>query len=622
MRVALYARVSTDRQERERTIGSQVEALEARARAEGWTVEMTCTDDGYSGTRLDRPGLDRARDAAAAGVVDAVVVLCPDRLARNYVHQMLVLDELSRFGVSVVFCEGGPADDPQGRLLAQIQAAVAEFERTKIVERNRRGKLWRARQGAVVSGVVPYGYRKVAASDGLPARLVVFEEEAAVVRRVFDWHVTDQLSVRAIAIRLIEAAIASPRGRQIWSTSTLDRMLRQPAYAGTLYYNRRVELPESARVPPHSPGHRPIRSQRPEEEWIGVAVPAIVDLETWTRSQALHQRNARFSPRHVGAERYLLRYLVRCGECGQGRSSGGKVQANGTEQRYYRCQTVLPMHLRAEKLRCSQPSARADELDELVWAEVVRHLRHPELIAQGCAIPTDDDGGVPAARRQLAELRAQHRRLVDAYQAGAIALADLEARKRPLVDRIGELERTAADDQQRRTSKADLRRRIEDFAAQVAGGLESLSFAQRQELLRLVLEKVVVTEARVEVCFKIPVPAKECRSRPIGSGGLRSRGQAPGRVRLRRQPQRRPGHARHACRRRVHRRRGPVVPDRRQRHRQEPPADRRRRRRLRGGAPGPLRHVRGAGQRAGRGGRRAGALAHRRPLRPPGPALS
>ena len=215
MRVALYARVPTDHQEKEGTVGSQLDALQARAQSEGWAVEMTCTDDGYSGTSLDRPGLDRARDAAAAGLIDAVVVLCPDRLARNYVHQMIVLDELRRFGVSVLFCEGGPADDPQGRLMAQIQAAVAEFEATKIAERNRRGKLWRARQGAVVSGQVPFGYRKVPASDGLPARLVICEDEAAIVRQIFDWHANEGLSVRQVAIRLIEACVPAPSGKQI-----------------------------------------------------------------------------------------------------------------------------------------------------------------------------------------------------------------------------------------------------------------------------------------------------------------------------------------------------------------------------------------------------------------------
>jgi site-specific DNA recombinase len=389
MRVALYARVSTDRQEHQQTIGSQLEALHNTATAEGWQIELTCTDDGYSGMRLDRPGLDRVRDAAAARLIDAVVVLCPDRLARNYVHQALVLDELARFGVSVIFLEGGLADSPHGRLLAQVQAAVAEFERTKIVERNRRGKLWRARQGAVVSGDVPFGYRKVPASNGLPAHLEVHDQEAAVVRQIFRWHTTDGLSVRQIAIRLMEAGVPSPRGNRIWRTSSLDRLLHNQAYSGTMYFNRYSDLPYAARLAPHEPGHLPVRSERPRQEWIAVSVPAIIDLETWTRSQTRHGINARFSPRHVRQERYLLRYLVRCGECGTVRHCNSRTRG-GREDHYYRCQNIYPLHLRDDRLRCSQPSARATELDDLVWAEVVRHLRHPELIAQACAATPAD----------------------------------------------------------------------------------------------------------------------------------------------------------------------------------------------------------------------------------------
>jgi site-specific DNA recombinase len=524
MRVALYARVSTERQEKERTVGSQVDALQARAAAEAWVVEMTCTDEGYSGARLDRPGLDRVRDAAAAGLIDAVVCLCPDRLARNYVHQMIVLDELARFGVSVVFLDGGPAEGPQGRLMAQIQAAVAEFERVKIAERNRRGKLWRARQGSVVSGQVPFGYRKVPASNGLPARLVICDEEAAVVRQIFDWHVKDGLSVRRIAIRLTESGVPTPKGRvPQWATSTLDRLLRQEAYAGTLYYNRRVELPTAARVPRGAQGHRPLRHDRPQEEWVGVVVPAIVDVDIWTRSQALHERNARFSPRHVGTDCYLLRCLVRCGECGRARASAGKTRRTGSVIRYYGCNhSLLPMHLREERLRCSQPSARADELDELVWAEVVRHLRRPELILQACAAPAGPGTG-SGARRQLAGLRTQQRRLLDAYQAGAIALDDLESRQRPLADRVAELERVAALEQGHRTTRADLEGRVNDFSQEVTARLQDMTFSQRQELVRLVLEKVVVIDCRIELFFKIPLLAKECQRRPSEVSALRSR---------------------------------------------------------------------------------------------------
>lgn len=519
MRVALYARVSTDRQERERTIESQVEVLEAKAASEKWKVEMVCLDEGYSGAYLDRPGLDRVRDASVAGLIDAVVVLCPDRLARNYVHQMIVLEELNRFGVKVVFCEGGAADDPHGRLLVQIQAAVAEFERTKIAERNRRGKLFRARQGTIVSGQVPYGYRKLPASDGLPPRLEIFEPEAEVVRRIFHLHVAERLSVRMIAIRLTESETPSPRGSSTWSTSTLDRMLRQEAYAGTFYYNRRSYVPKGEpRRPRHSAGHRPIAQARPRSEWIGVAVPPIVDLETWTHSQSLHHMNSRFSPRHVGAEKYLLRYLVRCGECEQARAAAGRTR-NGHEDRYYRCDAVLPMHLRVEKLRCSQPSSRADELDALVWEEVVRHLRNPQLIVQACgsADPGSvlNDSGLVAMQRQLSELRAQARRLVDAYQTGAIPLDALHTRQRHLTERIAELELAVQSTSGNALNRKQMKNQITLFAAQVADNLDQMNFVQRQELLRTVLEKVVVTEEKVELFFKIPLPPSD----PGGNGG-------------------------------------------------------------------------------------------------------
>ena len=506
MRVGLYARVSTERQERERTIGSQIEALEARATAEGWHVELSCTDDGYSGARLDRPGLDQLRDAAAARRIDTVVVLCPDRLARNYVHQALVLEELARFGVSVLFLEGGRADDPQGRLLAQIQAAVAEFERTKIVDRNRRGKLWRARQGEVVSGRVPYGYRKLPASLGQPGRVEVVEEEAAVVRQMFAWHASGDVTIREIAIRLMEAGIPAPAGGRVWHPGTVGPILRQAAYTGTLYYNRRIVHTDRPRLPHYTADHRPIRETRPEDEWIGVTIPAIVDMETWTRSQAQHERNRAFSPRHGSTDRYLLRYLVRCGECGQSRQTQQRKKGEGPLYCYYRCTNALPMHLRAEHLRCSQPAARADELDELVWGEVLRHLEHPELILQSCAAASDDamDDG---AARQLAELRAQQSRLLDAYQAGAITLRELETRRRPIADRTGELEQQLQSASRQKRTATDLAGRIDEFAATVRSQLAAMNFARRQQLVRTVIEKVTVVDDRVEISFKIPLPA-------------------------------------------------------------------------------------------------------------------
>ena len=140
MRAGIYARVSTEAQEARGTIGSQLEALRARVTAEGDDVNAEFTDDGYSGARLDGPGLDRLRDAAEAGRIEVIWCLSPDRLARSFAYQMLILDELARLGVAVCFTDSPPIDsDPQARLLVQVQGVIAEYERAKFAERDRRG---------------------------------------------------------------------------------------------------------------------------------------------------------------------------------------------------------------------------------------------------------------------------------------------------------------------------------------------------------------------------------------------------------------------------------------------------------------------------------------------------
>jgi site-specific DNA recombinase len=169
MSVALYARVSTERQKERGTIGSQLELLSGGARR-GDDLVAEFVDDGYSGARLDRPALDRLRDAAEAGALDAVLCLCPDRLTRVYAYQVLILEELERFRAPVQFLDG-PAlgDDPQAKLLVQVQGVIAAYERAKIAERYCRGKLHRARAGEVFFWKVPDGYQRVAAQDERPA---------------------------------------------------------------------------------------------------------------------------------------------------------------------------------------------------------------------------------------------------------------------------------------------------------------------------------------------------------------------------------------------------------------------------------------------------------------------
>ncbi len=204
MRAAIYARVSTDRQGREQTVDSQLEALRRWAieHHHELTPEHIYIDEGYTGARLDRPSLDALRDAVQQGVIDVVAVLSPDRLARKYAYQVLLLEELRKAGCEVVFLHRPITDDPQDQLLLQIQGAVAEYERAVIGERFRRGKLQKAREGHWLGGRSPYGYRYIPKRDGVPGHLVIDEDEAVLVRQLFTWLVEERMTIRQIVKRL------------------------------------------------------------------------------------------------------------------------------------------------------------------------------------------------------------------------------------------------------------------------------------------------------------------------------------------------------------------------------------------------------------------------------------
>ena len=163
MRIALYARVSTSRQQQTHTNDQQVACLRAYVTTQAdWSLaeEHIFRDDGQSGAKLKWPGLDHLRDQAAQAAFDLVLLTAPDRLARNYLHQMVVFSELERAGCRVQFLDRPISDDPHDQLLLQIRGAVAEYERTFIAERLRRGRQAKIRRGHLLPWRrVPYGYR-------------------------------------------------------------------------------------------------------------------------------------------------------------------------------------------------------------------------------------------------------------------------------------------------------------------------------------------------------------------------------------------------------------------------------------------------------------------------------
>jgi site-specific DNA recombinase len=373
MRAAIYARVSTDRQGRQQTIDSQVDALRTWAvtNSHELSQDHVYTDEGYSGSRLDRPGLDGLRDAASQGDFDVVAVLSPDRLARKYAYQVLLLEELKKAGCEVVFLHRALTDDPQDQLLLQIQGAVAEYERAVLAERFRRGKLLKARQGIWLGGKAPYGYRYVPKRDGVPGYLVVDEDEAAVVRLLFSWLVEERMTTRQIVKRLNAGPWIPRSGHRPWSPSVVHHVLSDETYAGTAYVNRyRFVPPKKPRSRATGRAENTCRQPRPREEWVGIPVPAIIDNDVYNRSSEQLARNALLSYRHNTRHSYLLRCLLTCRTCGL-RMFGVTLRAEGDlpPRRYYKC-SGKDCTCSAREKRCPQRMAEAGTLEAAVWGHV------------------------------------------------------------------------------------------------------------------------------------------------------------------------------------------------------------------------------------------------------------
>jgi len=216
---AIYTRVSSEKQKEEQTIDSQTALLREHAEEAGYSVpeEWIFLDEGYSGALLVRPGLERLRDLAAEGQIEAVLVYAPDRLSRKYAYQVLLLEEFGRHGVAVIFLRRPQVETPEDQLLVQFQGIIAEYERAQIAERTRRGKKYRAKTGSIsVLTGAPYGYRYVKRTETAAASYEVMEAEAAVVREVYGLYTEQGLSMQAITRELNAQGIPTRTRQSGW----------------------------------------------------------------------------------------------------------------------------------------------------------------------------------------------------------------------------------------------------------------------------------------------------------------------------------------------------------------------------------------------------------------------
>jgi site-specific DNA recombinase len=536
---AIYARVSSERQKEEGTIASQTALLLEYAKVHELSVpsEWIFEDEGYSGATLARPGLERLRDLAAEGQIEVVLIYAPDRLSRKYAYQVLLTEEFCRHGVETVFLKSAAAETPEERLMLQFQGMIAEYERAQIAERTRRGKRYRAKAGCVnVLCGAPYGYRYIRKSEHSQAYYDIVEAPAEVVRKIFAWYTQELLSIGAIARRLNEERIPTRSGRGLWERSTVWGMLRNPAYQGSACFGK-TEICARQRMtrPLRQKGgySRRCSSSREKErsQWIEIAVPALVSPATFASAQERLAQNKQRSLRNT-QEPTLLQGLLVCEQCGYAlyRTS---TRTTRRQIKYYRCLgSDRYRHLRGPA--CSCRPIRQDYLDDLVWQEVLRLLRTPQLIQAELERRRTESLNSSAVQqrqeqvnRELTRLGQQMDKLLDAYQEGLIALADLRKRSPEIKKKLGALEQEQKNLKVRAVEDKrwiEVSNSMETFLGRLNETAQTMTPVERQKLLRLLVKQITVGKDLITVHHSIPTGATR-GSAELASYPLCTRGQ-------------------------------------------------------------------------------------------------
>ena len=526
-RAILYARVSTDEQARSGySLAQQIEALRDYAAREGYEVLEEVADPGQSGASLERPGMDRVRDLVAAGGVAVVLAQDRDRFAREPAYHYLLRREFEEEGTKLRALNDRGDDSPEGELADGILDQLAKYERAKIAERSRRGKLRRAREGKVVATHTPdYGFEYNQARDNY----VVNEEPMRVVRRIFHMVAVEGHSLNSVKKTLDREGVPTPKGSRYWGNTFIQRVITDDVYKphtfeevkslvseevascldpakryGVWWFNRRRRTEKQVSVMSHD-GRLYVRRsttiERPREQWVAVPVLDSGIPREWVDGarQAIND-NVKFS--QAGGRFWELSGLMKCSECGCGLL--GNSPTNGSRNKvhhYYRCRT---RHLEGKGACSMSKNIRAEEAEHAVWSFVTGLLLNPETLREGLdeMIERERAGthGNPEEEvvlwlDRLAEVERKRASFQDMAAEGLITFDELRAKiaaleetrqtaRRELATLEGRSERLRALERDRDTL-------LENYAEIMPEALDTLEPEERHRVYKMLRLRVV-----------------------------------------------------------------------------------------------------------------------------------
>jgi len=501
-RTAIYARVSTARQEEEETVKSQLGACKDKIAQDGFDTNKTLIykDEGFSGSNLERPALDRLCKDAKKGLFDVLYVFDYGRLSRDLTDLMVVKDEIEGSSIKVVsLFERVTGDSDTDRLLLQIMGAVHEYERKKIARRFHNGKIQKAKRGELVGYSPPYGYEY----DKLNKTLSVYEPEAAVVRQMFNWVGVEGISLNAAIHRLHDLGIAPKRSKsEYWTKGPVRRLLCNETYIGKHYYNKSKAVMPKYRLNDNKyrKQQKTGREQRDRSEWIAHDVTPLVSENIFLKVQDQLDRNIKFRNTNRRYE-YLLTGLIFC-KCGSRRNGDGP-----NDKKYYRCSS------RGKEFdginRCAVGGLNVKLTDALVWDQISLLLSNPkelekhatrwkEKLESNKAEDTTD-----LLIKESQKLKNESDRYVSAYGKGLIDEETFEKKIKPINKRINSIEDTIsrASKNRGKSDKID----IDSLVRRATQKLTNLDFSQKKFIIERAVTKIVSTPQELIICGNIPI---------------------------------------------------------------------------------------------------------------------
>ncbi|WP_203368856.1 recombinase family protein [Cysteiniphilum marinum] len=521
--VALYARVSSERQINEDTVSSQIQTIKDRIIADGLSIsEDHCyIDNGYSGSNLVRPALEKLRDQIAFGVIDILYIHSPDRLSRKYAYQMILLEEFEQHTVKVVFLNYDASENnPEANLLLQMQGMIAEYERSKIMERHRRGRIYAAKKGSInVLTTAPYGYRYIDKYTGQgEASFEIVEDEAEVVRKLFSWIGNDRLSIGTAIRELKKANILTRKGKDCWDRSTICYMLKNPVYKGQAAFGKKKVGPRINYVRPRKdsceqPKRNVSRYRVEESEWIYIPVPAIIDESLFDAVQDQLLENKKRARVQKQGQTYLLQGLLVCKRCNRAYCGGKSTRYNKkkTIYSYYRCTGTDSIRFGGIKM-CNNKQANAEALEIVVWEEVKKLLKDPRRLYQEYQQRLNDSNKAPingtysSLKKQECKLEKSISLLIDSYTQEYILKDEFEPRIKLMRQKLLHVQQLLNQIIEKQNLEKDMEliiSTLEDFSCNIRYSLDNLSWFDKRDILRKIVKRVEISEDTINVVYRV-----------------------------------------------------------------------------------------------------------------------